>query len=220
MEHGCSPRIIIEALLDHMELHKAEQQDFGSFLDFTKDNTRLNQANNIGTVSYTGKTTGPPLEAEEFRSPWTHFDGLGFLEGVKPYLQFNGKIQNFLLSKKETIRILQDIWDAKISHDNYIALSNTWNMTSVPIAIDPTNEAPDASKSTNRFGLSIDTDFHPAPTERTSLLPTLSLANDQKQFKGLSDTLIVSLPLQPNMAVFLEHYLQVIKIKILQKNIF
>jgi hypothetical protein len=59
--------------------------------------------------------------AEEFRSPWSHFDGLGYAESVPTYLKFHGKLQNLYLSKKETMRTLQEIWEAKVAYDQHVA---------------------------------------------------------------------------------------------------
>jgi hypothetical protein len=60
---------------------------------------------------------GIVLAAEEFRSPWSHFDGLGYSESVPSYIRFHGKIQNLYLSKKDIAAILQDIWEAKFAFD-------------------------------------------------------------------------------------------------------
>jgi hypothetical protein len=64
---------------------------------------------------------GSNPSAEEFKSPWTHFDGYGYNNNIPTFLRFHGKIQNIFLCKRDMIQILQEIWDAKKSFDQYTA---------------------------------------------------------------------------------------------------
>jgi hypothetical protein len=99
------------------------------------------------------------IAAEEFCSPWNHFDGLGFDESIPAHLRLNGKIQNLSLSQKQLVMILNELWDAKNAYDTQIsnALESTAS-TTVPNpvemdtgSLDPTTVTVAAAPASPKF---------------------------------------------------------------------
>lgn len=122
--------------------------------------------------------------AEEFRSPWAHFDGHGYAEAVPSYLKFHGKLQNLYLSKKEIMRTLQEIWEAKAGYDQHVANQVHFEASTLE-ATENQSRGPTADDMKNNlmgFGSSV-----------------------------ISESLVASLPINPSMAIFFEQYLLVNK---------
>ena len=130
MESGGSPKLVVEILLDHISSqHNRNKQNVGPYLDgnlggdrdaFASEGGPTSRGNNGGTVAFEGEDGILPA-AEEFKSPWSHFDGMGYSESVPIYLRFHGKVQNLYLSKRETVRILREIWDTRFAYDQHLA---------------------------------------------------------------------------------------------------
>ncbi|KAJ1458545.1 hypothetical protein M885DRAFT_513043 [Pelagophyceae sp. CCMP2097] len=51
--------------------------------------------------------------AEPYAPPGHYFDGLGLDDDVPPYLRFEGRVKNWTISKRETERMINDVWIAK-----------------------------------------------------------------------------------------------------------
>jgi hypothetical protein len=155
METNGNPKIIIETMLDHITLNTARNQygnGGGGYFDSDNNNNNNggnnnsgagggssfmpalnmddmnnnNRSGNNGSVGFENDGTNPA--AEEFKSPWTHFEGVGYNSNnninngiaVPSFLKFHGKIQNICLSKKDIIRIIQEVWEAKKAYDQYM----------------------------------------------------------------------------------------------------
>lgn len=114
MDQGGSPRVVIETLLDHIDSSNGGSGD-------------VNGSANSRVVYHSSQPydCGNDLQdrsmMEEFRSPWSHFDGLGFDESVPSYLRFNGKVLNLRMPIREVVHLLNEIWAAKIRSDEDIA---------------------------------------------------------------------------------------------------
>ncbi len=202
MDHGGNPKIIIEVLLDHItSASNRHRQGLGNIMDNDREITGTGipegASGKIGTVTFEGELDsiichifililegedGVLPMAEEFRSPWSHFDGLGYSESVPSYLKFHGKLQNLYLSKKETIRTLQEIWEAKLGYDQHVANQVHFEAASLE-AMD--NHGSNGSEEDIKKNL-------------INFTPSL-----------VSESLVTSLPINPNMATFFEHYLMV-----------
>ena len=50
------------------------------------------------------------VEDAVFRSPWTHFEGLGFSPTIPPYLRATGWIRNIQLNKRDTEKTVNELW--------------------------------------------------------------------------------------------------------------
>lgn len=64
--------------------------------------------------------TGASQAAEEFKTPWAHFDGLGYNESTPSYLRFHGKIQNLFISKRDIVKIIQELWQARHAFEKMV----------------------------------------------------------------------------------------------------
>lgn len=128
IENGGSPKLVVEVLLDHVgSQNNRQKQNVGPYLDgnfgdrdIYSNEGGANNRNNTGTIGFEGDDGIVPA-AEEFRSPWSHFDGMGYSETVPNYLRFHGKVQNLYLSKREAVRILREIWETRFAYDQHLA---------------------------------------------------------------------------------------------------
>ena len=132
METNGNPKIIIETMLDNITQNTTRSRfgggGGGGYMDSDNNNNNFMPSLNLddansrqlnGTSAF--DNDGSSSIAEEFKSPWTHFDGLGYTQNIPSFLKFSGKIQNISLSKKDIIRILQEMWEAKTAFDQYIS---------------------------------------------------------------------------------------------------
>lgn len=107
-ERGRSPRVVIEALLDH--INDLRHSGGGGMM-----RTKVATTYGDSRAAATTKEDGVSIDDSKFQSAWTHFEGIGFDPSIPVYLRASGKIQNILLSKRDTEMIINDIWIARES---------------------------------------------------------------------------------------------------------
>eukprot|EP01034_Spumella_vulgaris_P025798 gene25798-32290_t len=183
VEAGANPRLIIESLLDIIEV---SQMDGGRVAHDRSADSGSALVSNVlpgGTIAFDGNLN---TTAEEFRSPWSHFDGLGFEPQVPSYLRFNGKVQNLYLSCRELVLLLNEIWAMKLCHERAAPLvdGNTSTGDSQPVT----------------------TVGSAAPSRpMTACTHVNNILNSNLV---LSNYLMKTLPANPSLAAFVEVYLE------------
>ena len=116
-KNDISPRLIIESLLDYIQNFR------NSGLDIKGKQGNLGIKSMVGSSFTNIKYDQIIPENTKFQSPWTHFEGLGNESSVPIYLRTEGKIQNILLSKRDTELIINEIW---ITRENLLKKSGNF----------------------------------------------------------------------------------------------
>eukprot|EP01038_Epipyxis_sp_PR26KG_P013229 gene13229-17729_t len=133
VEKGSNPRLIVESLLNHIDNYRSESHDAALLasiaIDTAKNDSNQENAINNAHVSSTISYDVDKSHAEEFKSPWLHFEGYGTEESVPSYLWFNGKVQNLWLSRRDIIRIINELWKAKQMHTR---IGTNMNIPTIP----------------------------------------------------------------------------------------
>jgi hypothetical protein len=240
MEKEGNPKIILETLLDFVGNNQSRKKysSSGPYLDGDRENghDEFSIRPALGTAEF--ENDGSNAIAEEFKSPWTHFDGLGYNNTIPPFLRFHGKVQNIYFSKKDIIRIIQEIWEAKTAYDIHIANIAASNIDSAHNATDilhtsSNNQAEDllatattdgdTSSVARRSGSNAFLDdrkqssqqatrrlsFAPNNTPFTNASKGNAAVDPSLPLSLLSQSLIESLPVNPSLSTFVEHYLLV-----------
>lgn len=179
---------------------------------------------NTTTTTVTNPVTIPVgyQLAEEFKSPWTHFDGLGYHESIPIFLRFHGKVQNFQYSKHDVMKLIQELWIAKDLFDS-ITSSSTF-LTGAPMA-NAITAVPTFNPEIQTRTVSFD-DVAPtsAPGTVTSRQPSRQYSHSGHRHQEVmmeecmlpshptvmvSEELLRAMPTNPSMSIFLHYYLLV-----------
>jgi hypothetical protein len=104
-----SPRVIIEILLDSIE-----------HLRLSSGVNTVGVASRASAVA-TATEDGVTPEDSQIDTPWTHFTGLGFDVAVPMYMRTEGRIQNMMLSKRDTELIINEIWIEREKSENALS---------------------------------------------------------------------------------------------------
>lgn len=230
IEKGLAAKLVVEALLDQItqrQLNDRSTAQTGPYIEFSSSSR---DSHPIANYSPGEKPAGPTnftfsydaddglVASEDFKSPWTHFDGLGYDDSVPSYLRFNGKIQNLALSKRDLLSVLQELWDAKSTYDAQLANivdSNAAAANKLTDAIiestaansasfDPYDSKPMSAGNNSRVGTA-------SPPPGSASRPRRRVSSNTVRAGGgalISQALMDAMPPNPSFPVFIEYYLR------------
>lgn len=201
VERGASGKLVIESLLDIIEQHQSEGRGNGHNAS-DHGSTLLSNVLPNGTVAFDGDFSPA---AEDFRSPWSHFDGLGFEPPVPSYLRFNGKLQNLFMSRMELVLLINEMWALKTFHERTCLAQQQLQASNNALSTAATNTYRDPSVS-QVTAESKPTSAAAALRPVTSSSYTTAIMNNSGL--ALSPFMQRSLPPNPSLALFLELYLE------------
>lgn len=212
VEKGMGAKLLVEVMLDQIAQRQTTDRTAGQsgpFLDFSQSHSGTNAAegsSTLHTVTYEGDEG--MTASEDFRSPWVHFDGLGYEDSVPSYLRFNGKIQNLCVSRKEIVTILTELWDAKSAFDAQLANIFDSNAAAASKLTDVISETNAASSAVS------DIFDKPGSSRGPSAVGSPRARRRSSNVNGgrsslISQSLMEIMPLNPKFSTFIEYYLKV-----------